>query len=189
MGYPRIFTINSSITIGELLSTSDTIIYMAFPRTQVTLCILIKVDEKGERQIGLAMKKRGFGAGRWNGMGGKVKEGETIEQAMIRETQEEVGVKVLDYQKVAHLHFYFSHEPTWNQSMHVYVATKWFGEPSESEEMKPAWFKINEIPYKEMWPDDIYWLPHVLEAKFVEASFTFAPGDKVLSKEVLLKSI
>lgn len=139
--------------------------------------------------VGLAMKKRGFGAGRWNGMGGKVKEGETIEQAMLRETQEEVGVKVLGYQQVALLHFYFSHEPTWNQSMHVYLAEQWLGEPIESEEMKPAWFKLEDIPYKKMWPDDIYWLPKVLEGKFVDASFTFAPGDELVSKDVLVSDM
>lgn len=29
----------------------------------------------------LGMKKRGFGAGKWNGFGGKVQPGETIEEA------------------------------------------------------------------------------------------------------------
>ena len=32
----------------------------------------------------LGMKKRGFGAGRWNGFGGKVEEGETIEDGAKR---------------------------------------------------------------------------------------------------------
>jgi len=49
----------------------------------LTLLFLIKED-----QILLAMKKRGFGMGRFNGVGGKIEPGETIEQAMIRECQE-----------------------------------------------------------------------------------------------------
>lgn len=32
----------------------------------------------------LGMKKRGFGAGKWNGFGGKVQPGETIEEAARR---------------------------------------------------------------------------------------------------------
>ena len=52
-----------------------------------TLCFLIEDD-----RILLAMKKRGFGEGKWNGVGGKVNEGETVEAAAIRETEEEIGV-------------------------------------------------------------------------------------------------
>lgn len=37
-----------------------------------TLCYLLKDD-----QVLLAMKKRGFGEGKWNGPGGKVEKGET----------------------------------------------------------------------------------------------------------------
>ena len=37
------------------------------------------------------MKKRGFGANRWNGYGGKTNEGESLEDAAIRELEEETG--------------------------------------------------------------------------------------------------
>ena len=50
---------------------------------QATLCPLIKDD-----QILLAMKKRGFGVGKWNGVGGKVEKGEEIIDAAIREIKE-----------------------------------------------------------------------------------------------------
>ncbi|XP_078221898.1 uncharacterized protein LOC118150622 [Callithrix jacchus] len=36
------------------------------------------------QQVLLGMKKRGFGAGRWNGFGGKVQEGETTEEGAKR---------------------------------------------------------------------------------------------------------
>ena len=55
----------------------------------VTLCLLVKDDK-----VLLAMKKRGFGMGKWNGVGGKVEDGETIEMAAARETGEEIGVAV-----------------------------------------------------------------------------------------------
>ncbi|HET8669978.1 MAG TPA: NUDIX domain-containing protein, partial [Candidatus Saccharimonadales bacterium] len=45
----------------------------------------------------LAMKKRGFGINKWNGVGGKVDEDETIEQAAIRECQEEITVTPTTY--------------------------------------------------------------------------------------------
>ena len=53
-----------------------------------------------DNEILLAMKKRGFGEGRWNGVGGKVEAGESIEQAMICEAQEEISVTLTTYEKV-----------------------------------------------------------------------------------------
>ncbi len=43
-------------------------------KTILTLCLIVD-----DGRILLGMKKRGFGAGRWNGFGGKVEEGESIE--------------------------------------------------------------------------------------------------------------
>lgn len=46
------------------------------------LLTLVLVVQPG--RVLLGMKKRGFGAGKWNGFGGKVQPGETIEQAAHR---------------------------------------------------------------------------------------------------------
>jgi len=133
-------------------------------------------------QILLAMKKRGFGEGRWNGVGGKVEEGETVEQAMIRETQEEIGVTPKVYEKVADIRFdeYFKGEPTL-MHVHIFVATEWEGEPEESEEMKPQWFSTQHIPYDLMWADDPYWLPQVIEGKKLSADFKLDEHDTIIS--------
>ncbi|MCX6806713.1 MAG: 8-oxo-dGTP diphosphatase [Candidatus Berkelbacteria bacterium] len=149
-----------------------------------TLCYLIKEKDNKINEICLAMKKRGFGTDRWNGTGGKVKEKETIEKATIRETEEEIGVKIIELNKVAELSFCFPHRPEWNQLVHVYFAKKWGGKPTESEEMKPQWFKADKIPYKQCWPDDIIWMPKVLKGKSVKASFTFGKGDKILKHRI-----
>ena len=136
-----------------------------------TLLFLIKKSDDGIKEICLAMKKRGFGVGRWNGSGGKVNEGETIEDATIRETQEEIGVLVKNIYKVGELEFTFPHKSDWNQMVHTYFCTEWEGEPKESEEMQPQWFSINAIPFHEMWPDDPLWLPHVIDGKLAESKF------------------
>ena len=151
---------------------------------KTTLLFLIKQTDGTITDICLAMKKRGFGMGRFNGVGGKLDEGETIEQAVIRETQEEIGVTPLQYKKIAEIDFQFRDQSDWNQNCHVYFCDSWEGEPSESEEMKPEWYRVNEIPFDSMWPDDIYWLPQVLENKLVRAVFTFAPGDIILDQKI-----
>jgi hypothetical protein len=39
--------------------------------------------------------------------------------------------------------------------------------------MAPKWFNIETIPYNEMWPDDIHWLPKVLAGKKIFGNFIF----------------
>ncbi len=149
-----------------------------------TLLFLIKKTDNKITDICLAMKKRGFGAGRWNGVGGKLSEGETIEQALIRETKEEIDVTVGPMWKVAELAFSFANNPDWNQLVHVYTTTEWQGDPVESEEMRPEWYAVKDIPFKDMWPDDIFWLPKVLEGELVRAAFTFGEKDAILDQKV-----
>jgi mutator protein MutT len=137
-------------------------------------------------EILLAMKKRGFGAGRWNGVGGKLDEGETIEQALVRESQEEIGITPTKYTKVAELDFYGgSTDEAWNMYVHAYLCTEWQGTPEESEEMAPKWFSIADIPYDQMWQDDIYWLPIALGGKALRGKFTFDEEDNLTSHEIL----
>ena len=89
------------------------------PLRQATLCFFVR---KGE--VLLAMKKRGFGEGRWNGVGGKPVKGETIQQAAIREAQEEIGITPTSIRQVATIDFYFPHHPDFDQQVHVFLAEK-----------------------------------------------------------------
>jgi len=149
---------------------------------ETTLCLLIKED-----RILLAMKKRGFGIGRWNGAGGKFDPGKgdkSILDTAIRETKEEIGVEIKNPEKVGLFHFKFANKEEWNQDVSLFVANEWLGEPTESEEMAPKWFSFNEIPYENMWPDDIHWLPHILQGKKVEANFLFGEADKILDYNI-----
>lgn len=145
-----------------------------------TLLILQKGDE-----ILLAMKKRGFGAGRWNGVGGKLEPGESLEEATIRECQEEINVTPIAFRPVAELDFYWPDKDI-DQHMYVYayVCDSWSGDPVESEEMAPKWFRVNKIPYKEMWQDDEFWLPLVLSGKVVRGTFNFDDKDILISQEI-----
>lgn len=56
-------------------------------------------------------------------------------------------------------------EPNKLMKVHVYETWDFTGEPQESEEMRPRWFSEDCIPLSEMWPDDQYWLPLLLEGK------------------------
>jgi mutator protein MutT len=150
------------------------------PDIRRTLLLLRKDD-----QVLLAMKKRGFGAGRWNGVGGKLDEGETVEQALVRECQEEIGVTPTSYTAVAELDFIQDAEvDPWHMYVYAYIADDWEGEPTESEEMAPKWYTVGDIPYDEMWQDDVHWMPLVLAGKKVEGTFTFDVNDNLTAHDI-----
>jgi mutator protein MutT len=137
-----------------------------------------------EGQILLAMKKRGFGKGRWNGVGGKADPGETVEQAAIRECQEEIGVTPLNPEFMGDIKFSMTHDPAFGHHAHIFVATEWEGEPTETEEMRPQWFDIADIPYHDMWADDPLWLPLTLAGKKFTAVIATDENDKVASADI-----
>lgn len=142
-----------------------------------TLCYLLEKD-----RILLAMKKRGFGAGRWNGCGGKLEPGETVRAAACREAREEIGVEIAEsgLEAAADITFRFAARPEWDLRTRVFLAKTWRGNPAESEEMRPAWFSLDALPFKNMWADDPFWLPQVLAGKKLAAEFHFGgAGDSI----------
>lgn len=149
-----------------------------------TLLFLIKKNGDTITELCLAMKNRGFGANRYNGVGGKLQGEETIEQAVIRETKEEIDIGVKEMHKIAILDFFFANKPEWNQQVHTFFCTVWDGVPTESEEMKPEWFPVDAIPYDRMWPDDTFWLPRVLKGESLKGKFTFGDGDVILDQHL-----
>lgn len=150
-------------------------------KTLETTLLLLRKDN----EILLAKKKRGFGEGKYNGVGGKLEKDETPEEAMIRETEEEIMVTPTKYEKMGVIEFleYVKGERA-NVKFHLYVATEWDGIPMESEEMIPKWFSIDALPYDQMFPDDTYWLPYILEGKKVNAFFDFDEAWNLLSHHI-----
>lgn len=141
---------------------------------RVTLLFLLRPGE-----ILLAMKKRGTGQGKWNGVGGKIEGDESVEAATIRECQEEVGVTPHDLEKVGVIDFRIPHLDFHNVA-HVYFCRTWDGEPEETEEMAPEWFRLDNVPYDQMWSDDRLWMPRVLNGDKIEAHFVFNEREQVV---------
>ena len=146
------------------------------PRERANLCFIVR-----DGRVLLIRKKRGLGAGKINGPGGKVELGETALESAIREVQEEIGVTPLDVEERGILSFQFVD----GYSLHcvVFVAQGLEGEPVETAEAIPLWFPLDAIPFDEMWADDRHWLPRTLQGAHFEGWFVF-DGDVMLSKEI-----
>lgn len=145
--------------------------------------LLFALNEKGE--VLLAMKKRGFGAGKWNGPGGKSLPGETPEETAIRETKEETGITAMSLEHRGSLDFFFAPVPGKDphNRCEVYVTKDFTGEPVETEEMRPQWFKKEDIPYKDMWEGDEAWLPEVLNGGKAAHTCYFDEAFKLIRME------
>jgi 8-oxo-dGTP diphosphatase / 2-hydroxy-dATP diphosphatase len=139
----------------------------------------------------LGYKKRGFGAGKWNGFGGKCEAGETMEECARRETREEANIDVETMRLEGVIHFTYDTKDKVME-VHVFCAQGVLGEVAESEEMRPEWFAVADVPQllDKMWADDKYWLPQLLAGDFgddmFEAKFRFK-GHEGPDSEVILE--
>ena len=122
-------------------------------------------------RILLIEKKRGLGAGKINGPGGKIDPGETPLQCVIRETQEELLITPVNPRKIGELWFSMSDSP--HILCHVFRADDHTGTPTETDEAVPLWTPIESIPYTRMWEDDRHWLPLLLEETHFHGRFIF----------------
>uniref|UniRef100_H2YYG2 Oxidized purine nucleoside triphosphate hydrolase n=1 Tax=Ciona savignyi TaxID=51511 RepID=H2YYG2_CIOSA len=146
-------------------------------------CTLVQIFD--HKRILLGLKKRGLGVGKWNGFGGKVKPGEEIKMAAVRELKEESGldVETSDLTNVGKLVFEFVNNGLVIE-VYVFRAQNYHGEIVETEEMKPQWFSIDEIPFNEMWVDDIDWYPFMFTQKLFFGFMKFNGENEMLYKEL-----
>lgn len=135
-----------------------------------TLCYVLR---KGK--VLLLKKSEGlFGGGKWNGLGGKVIDGETPEQACAREAFEESGLRISDLRYHGILKFWFGDKLDW--IVHAFSTNSFEGELKESPEGMLLWKGLEDIPYDEMWEDDQHWLPLLLRGKSFEGEFHYDRG-------------
>ena len=147
------------------------------PTEYATLCFIMR-----DGQILLIRKKRGLGAGKINGPGGRIEKGETAQESAIRETQEEIGVTPTGTEQIGELFFEFL--DGYKLHVAVFAANGLEGELCETVEATPFWADIDRIPYHEMWQDDSHWLPLLLVCKKFRGYFVF-DGEILLSHRVV----
>ena len=137
------------------------------PDQVATLMFVVQGDS-----VLLIRKKRGLGAGKINGPGGRLEDNETPQECAIRETNEELVINPLNVRDAGEL-FFHAEDDMPRIHGHVFVATDYEGTPTETDEAIPIWFDIADIPFDEMWEDDRYWLVQVLTGESVKGYFTF----------------
>jgi 8-oxo-dGTP diphosphatase len=109
------------------------------PRERATLLFVIR----GE-QVLCIRKKRGLGAGKINGPGGRIDPGESAEQAAVREAQEELGITPIDVHARGTIDFQFV--DGYSIRVYIFTAPDYRGEPEETAEAIPVWASAEDMP-------------------------------------------
>lgn len=145
------------------------------PTESAVITYILREDE-----VLLIKKKTGLGAGKVNAPGGHIEEGETAQQAAVRETKEEVGLDTNGLRYSGELYFQFTDGLKLKGT--VFLTECFSGELIETEEADPFWCRISEIPWDRMWEDDIHWLPRALKGEHFQGQFIFDGDDMVDSR-------
>ena len=124
-----------------------------------------------QQQVLLIHKKTGLGAGKILGPGGKLEPLETPLACAIRETEEELKITPHDLQPMAELFFHDLAHP--KIKVYVYVTDHFTGTPTETREAAPLWCPIQDLPLDQMWADDQFWLPQILQNEPIRGWFYF----------------
>ena len=144
------------------------------PDVRATLLFVVR-----DGRILLIRKKRGLGAGKINGPGGKLDPREAPLAGAIREVEEEIGVTPTGVEQRGEILFQFT-DGLALQGF-VFLASACEGDPRETDEAAPIWTSVDRIPYAEMWADAALWMPCLLAGRKFSGRALF-DGDALLDQ-------
>jgi 8-oxo-dGTP diphosphatase len=125
----------------------------------VTVAACALVDPDG--RVLLAQRPEGKPmAGLWEFPGGKVETGETPEQTLIRELEEELGIVVKEA-CLAPLTFASHTYPEFHLLMPLYVCRRWDGIVTAREGQRLSWVRPNRLRDYPMPPADVPLVAHL----------------------------
>ena len=123
----------------------------------VAACALVDADGR----VLLAQRPEGKPmAGLWEFPGGKVETGETPEQTLIRELEEELGIVVKEA-CLAPLTFASHTYPEFHLLMPLYVCRRWEGTVTAREGQRLTWVRPNRLREYPMPPADVPLVAHL----------------------------
>ncbi len=120
-------------------------------------------------------KKNDIHDGRWNGLGGKMESGETPEECVVREVQEESGLKITNPALRGILTFPgFDVENDW--ICFLFTADHFSGKLIESNEGNLEWILNKNLSSLYLWEGDRLFLKWLRQKRFFSAKFIYKKG-------------
>jgi 8-oxo-dGTP diphosphatase len=129
------------------------------PIVLVAACALIDTDGR----ILIAQRPEGKSlAGMWEFPGGKVEQGETPEQALIRELNEELGIETKETCLAPLTFASYSYEK-FHLLMPLYICRRFWGVPQPKEGQALKWVKARNLRDYDMPPADEPLIPYLID--------------------------
>ncbi len=123
-------------------------------------------------------KKQDIHEGKWNGLGGKLEQGETPEECAKREVLEESGLVVHKLVLKGFLTFpLFKDNEDWY--VFLFRIDEATGELIESAEGTLAWIDHDKLLELNLWPGDRLFLPYLDEPGIISGSFSYVNKELV----------
>lgn len=150
---------------------------------ETTLCYIEKNDSY--LMLHRTKKKQDGSFEKWLGVGGKLENGETPEECILREVKEETGYTLTDYGFRGKVYFY---SDTWeDEIMYLYTATEFTGEEILCNEGELVWVKKSEVCSLNIWEGDRLFLNRLMEDdSYFELELRYA-GDNLVSHKWLME--
>ena len=115
-----------------------------------TLCYIEK--EGSYLMLHRVKKKNDMNQDKWLGVGGKLEEGESPEECVIREVREETGLTLKKYRYRGFITFVSGQWET--EYMHLFTAAEYEGEIKECDEGNLEWVPKTRIEQLNLWEGD-----------------------------------
>lgn len=156
------------------------------PMRETVAGYLIRTSEQGEEVL-LGERTRvsdGLGHGIIASIGGGIEDSESPDEALEREVQEEIQVRITAYRKVGRVVCLSPHHPSWNLGVDIYLITDFEGEPKRTEDIDPHWYPKDELPLDRMWLDNRITAPLVLAGKRIAGSFLYNADSQIVEQDL-----
>jgi len=143
---------------------------------QVELATLCYIRKDGKTLLLHRIKKANdVHRGKWNGLGGKLLQGESPEECVIREVQEESGL-ILQGAQLRGLLTFPAFSGVKDEYTFLYTAEYFSGELIDSLEGELAWIDDDRIADLPMWEGDKLFLEWLQQRHFFSAKLTYKEG-------------
>ena len=128
---------------------------------EAPLIVTAAVITRDDRVLVTRRKKDSHLGGQWEFPGGKMEPGESPEESLVRELQEELGVEI----EVAHiLEVVFHRYPERDVLLLFYSCELLDGEPWPVDVEEVAWVSRPELPHLDWVPADVPFVDWLVES-------------------------
>jgi len=140
-----------------------------------TLCYVIDKKNNSTLMIYRNKKQNDYHEGKWNGLGGKLEQGESPEDCAIREIKEESGLTVKSVKMKGFITFpLFDGNDDWY--VFLFTADDFEGKLIDSPEGHLEWIPNEKLTEINLWEGDKIFIPWLFEDKFFSAKFIYKNG-------------